>query len=79
MLDEPSLGLAPLVVDAVFEQVQQIHAAGTTIFLVEQNARRALAIAQRAYVLELGRVRHRGTGEQLLNDRDVQRAYLGAA
>ena len=77
MLDEPSLGLAPLVVEAVFEQINQIHAAGTTIFLVEQNARRALAIAHRAYVLELGQVRYQGAGQELLNNRDVQRAYLG--
>jgi branched-chain amino acid transport system ATP-binding protein len=78
MVDEPSLGLAPMVVDAVFEQLQRIHASGTTIFVVEQNARRALAIADRAYVLELGHVRHEGTGQELLNNRDVQRAYLGA-
>jgi branched-chain amino acid transport system ATP-binding protein len=78
MLDEPSLGLAPMVVEAVFEQVQSINRAGTTIFLVEQNARRALAVAHRAYVLELGRVRHQGTGAELLNNPNVQRAYLGA-
>ncbi len=78
MLDEPSLGLAPLVVAAVFEQVQRINASGTTVFLVEQNARRALAVADRAYVLELGRVRYQGSGQELLNNPDVQRAYLGA-
>jgi ABC-type branched-subunit amino acid transport system ATPase component len=78
MLDEPSLGLAPMVVEAVFERVQTINRAGTTIFLVEQNARRALAVAHRAYVLELGRVRYQGTGEELLNNPNVQRAYLGA-
>src|SRR5574341_574407 len=77
MLDEPSLGLAPKVVEAVFEQIQLIHAGGTTVFLVEQNARRALSIAQRAYVLELGRIRHQGSGQQLLDDPEVQRAYLG--
>jgi branched-chain amino acid transport system ATP-binding protein len=77
MLDEPSLGLAPLIVDAVFEQVKQINAKGTTVFLVEQNARRALAVAHRAYVLELGRVRFQGTGQELLNNVAVQRAYLG--
>lgn len=77
MLDEPSLGLAPKVVEAVFEQIQLIHASGTTVFLVEQNARRALSIAQRAYVLELGRIRHQGSGQQLLDDPEVQRAYLG--
>ncbi len=78
MLDEPSLGLAPKIVEVVFEQIQLIHASGTTVFLVEQNARRALSIAHRAYVLELGRIRHQGTGEELLNNREVQRAYLGS-
>jgi branched-chain amino acid transport system ATP-binding protein len=78
MVDEPSLGLAPLIVDAVFEQLQAIHAAGTTVFLVEQNAHRALAIAARAYVLELGRIELQGTGSELLNNRAVQRSYLGA-
>jgi branched-chain amino acid transport system ATP-binding protein len=77
MVDEPSLGLAPLIVDAVFEQLQAIHAGGTTVFVVEQNARRALAIADRAYVLELGRIELQGTGSELLNNRDVQRSYLG--
>jgi branched-chain amino acid transport system ATP-binding protein len=78
MLDEPSLGLAPKVVEAVFEQIQLIHASGTTVFLVEQNARRALSIADRAYVMELGQIRHQGTGRELLDDPEVQRAYLGA-
>jgi branched-chain amino acid transport system ATP-binding protein len=77
MVDEPSLGLAPMIVDAVFEQLQLIHASGTTVFVVEQNARRALAIADRAYVLELGQVRYQGSGQELLNNKDVQRAYLG--
>lgn len=77
MLDEPSLGLAPKVVEALFEQIRLIHQSGTTVFLVEQNARRALAIADRAYVLELGRIRHQGSGQELLNDPEVQRAYLG--
>ena len=77
MLDEPSLGLAPLVVEAVFEQIRFIHEGGTTVFLVEQNARRALSIADRAYVLELGQIRHQGSGQELLDDPEVQRAYLG--
>jgi branched-chain amino acid transport system ATP-binding protein len=77
MLDEPSLGLAPKVVEAVFEQIQLIHAGGTTVFLVEQNARRALSIADHAYVLELGQIRHQGSGQELLDDPEVQRAYLG--
>ena len=66
-----------MIVEAVFEQIRPIHDAGTTIFLVEQNARRALAIADRAYVLELGQVRYQGNGQELLDNRDVQRAYLG--
>jgi branched-chain amino acid transport system ATP-binding protein len=77
MLDEPSLGLAPRIVEAVFEQIQLIHESGTTIFLVEQNARRALSIADRAYVLELGKIRYHGGGQELLDDPQVQRAYLG--
>lgn len=77
MLDEPSLGLAPKIVETVFEQIERIHESGTTIFLVEQNARRALSIADRAYVLELGQIRHQGTGQELLSDPEVQRAYLG--
>lgn len=78
MLDEPSLGLAPLIVAAVFEEVEQINRQGTTVFLVEQNARRALAAAHRAYVMELGKIRYEGTGSELLNNEEVQRAYLGA-
>jgi branched-chain amino acid transport system ATP-binding protein len=77
MLDEPSLGLAPKIVEAVFEQIQLIHAGGTTIFLVEQNARRALSIADRAYVLELGNIRYHGAGQELLDDPQVRSAYLG--
>lgn len=78
MLDEPSLGLAPLIVAALFEEIQRIHARGITVFLVEQNARRALAVAQRAYVLDLGQVRYEGSGQELLDNPDMQRAYLGA-
>ena len=78
MLDEPSLGLAPLVVASVFEEVAYINQQGMTVFLVEQNARRALATAHRAYVLELGKIRYEGTGSELLNNEEVQRAYLGA-
>jgi len=77
MLDEPSLGLAPKLVEAVFEQVELIQRSGTTVFLVEQNARRALSIASRAYILELGQIRYEGTGPELLGDPQVQRAYLG--
>jgi branched-chain amino acid transport system ATP-binding protein len=77
MLDEPSLGLAPKVVDAVFEQVKAIHAEGVTILIVEQNAKRALSIADHGYVIDLGNIRFEGTGESLLNNPDVQKAYLG--
>jgi branched-chain amino acid transport system ATP-binding protein len=78
MLDEPSMGLAPLVVRDIFAIVQRIRDEGTTVLLVEQNARSALRIAQRGYVLENGRVVLQGTSEELLANRDVQRAYLGS-
>ncbi len=77
MLDEPSLGLAPKVVDSVFERVNAIHEDGVGILIVEQNARRALGIADHGYVLELGQVRFEGSGRDLLNDPNVQKAYLG--
>ena len=77
MLDEPSLGLAPKVVDAVFERVQAIHKDGVGILIVEQNARRALGIADHGYVLELGQMRFEGSGKSLLEDPNVQKAYLG--
>jgi branched-chain amino acid transport system ATP-binding protein len=77
MLDEPSMGLAPLVVKSIFEIVQAIRREGTTVLLVEQNARSALKIASRGYVLETGRIVLQGTSEELLANRDVQRAYLG--
>jgi branched-chain amino acid transport system ATP-binding protein len=77
MLDEPSLGLAPKVVDAVFERVQAIHEDGVGILIVEQNARRALGIADHGYVLELGQLRFQGSGKSLLEDPNVQKAYLG--
>ena len=77
LLDEPSLGLAPIVVKGVFELVGRIRDRGTTVVLVEQNAKRALAICDHAYVLENGRVVMQGPGRQLLTDPGVQRAYLG--
>lgn len=77
LLDEPSLGLAPMVIATLFEQIEAINAAGTTILLIEQNARRALAIAARGYVLELGQIRYEGKGRELLEDEHVQHAYLG--
>jgi branched-chain amino acid transport system ATP-binding protein len=77
MLDEPSMGLAPLVVKDIFDIVVRIAAEGSTVLLVEQNARSALKIAHRGYVLETGRIVLQGTSEELLANRDVQRAYLG--
>jgi len=77
MLDEPSMGLAPLMVKGIFDAVARIAAEGRTVLLVEQNARGALRIARRGYVLETGRVILEGTAEELLANRDVQRAYLG--
>jgi branched-chain amino acid transport system ATP-binding protein len=77
MLDEPSMGLAPLVVKDIFAVVSRIREEGCTVLLVEQNARSALRIARRGYVLETGRVVLEGAAEELLANRDVQRAYLG--
>jgi branched-chain amino acid transport system ATP-binding protein len=77
MLDEPSLGLAPVVTDATFQKIQEIHAMGTAILLVEQNVSRALALVQRAYVLESGKVILHGTSAELANNKQVQAAYLG--
>jgi branched-chain amino acid transport system ATP-binding protein len=77
MLDEPSLGLAPILADTIFKTILEINAAGTPILLVEQNAVRALEIAHRGYVLETGNIVQTGTGTELLNSPDVQRAYLG--
>jgi branched-chain amino acid transport system ATP-binding protein len=77
MLDEPSLGLAPVVTDATFDKIQEIHAMGTAILLVEQNVSRALTIVQRAYVLESGKVIIKGTSAELANNKQVRAAYLG--
>ena len=77
MLDEPSMGLAPILVDQIFDIIRELHKAGTTILLVEQNARKALGIADRAYVLETGSVTLSGTGAELAKSDAVQKAYLG--
>lgn len=77
MLDEPSLGLAPIVVEEIFELILKIRDLGKTVLLIEQNASMALSIADRAYVLELGKVIMEGPGKQLLNDPAVKHAYLG--
>ena len=77
MLDEPSMGLAPILVDQIFEIIKKLHKNGTTILLVEQNAQMALSIADRAYVLETGKIVNEGTGAELLHDDSVRKAYLG--
>lgn len=77
MLDEPSMGLSPLLVDQVFSIIKDIHKEGTTILLVEQNAGKALAIADRAYVLETGNITMTGEAGTLLNDDRIKKAYLG--
>ena len=77
MLDEPSMGLAPILVEQIFDIVQELNRAGTTILLVEQNAQMALSIANRAYVLETGNIVKSGDAHLLMNDDDVRKAYLG--
>jgi len=77
MLDEPSLGLAPILCETIFRVLTEINAQGTPILLVEQNATKALDVAHRAYVLETGSIVQTGTGKELLSSPDVQRAYLG--
>ena len=77
MLDEPSMGLAPLLVEQIFDIIKELHQAGTTILLVEQNAQMALSVADRAYVLETGRIVMQGDARALLEDDQVRRAYLG--
>ena len=79
MLDEPSLGLAPLIVENIFEIIKLMNDQGVTIFLVEQNARKALELAHRAYILEQGRVVGTGAGKELLGNDEVRQAYLGFA
>ena len=77
MLDEPSMGLAPILVQQIFDIITELHKAGTTILLVEQNAEMALQIADRAYVLESGRITLSGTGEELMQSDSIKKAYLG--
>ena len=77
MLDEPSMGLAPILVDQIFDMITKLHQSGTTILLVEQNASKALQIADRAYVLETGSVTLTGTGKELAQSDAVKKAYLG--
>lgn len=77
MLDEPSLGLAPIIVANIFDLIKKINSMGTTILLVEQNARMALSISHRGYVIETGRIVLTDTGENLANNEKVKEAYLG--
>ena len=77
LLDEPSMGLAPIIVQEIFHTLREINRSGLTVFLVEQNVRQALKIAHHAYVLETGRIVLSGTGRELLGDPKVQEAYLG--
>ena len=78
MLDEPSMGLAPILVEQIFDIIRELHEAGTTILLVEQNAQMALSVADRAYVLETGKISLSGPAEDLLRDDSVRKAYLGS-
>ncbi len=77
VLDEPSLGLAPVLVKVIFKAIKQIAQSGVTVLLVEQNAKAALKLANRGYVLELGKISHEGSSEELLNSKVIQEAYLG--
>ena len=77
MLDEPSMGLAPILVEQIFEIIKSLHKDGTTILLVEQNAQMALSVADRAYVLETGKITLSGTGEELAQSDEIRKAYLG--
>ena len=77
MLDEPSMGLAPILVEQIFKIIQTLHEAGTTILLAEQNAQAALSIADRGYVLETGKIVTSGTGTELLASPEIKKAYLG--
>ncbi len=79
ILDEPSLGLAPLIVQGVFQVIEEVNRNGVTVLIVEQNVQQALRIADRAYVIETGRLVLSGTGKELLNNPQVQEAYLGGA
>ncbi|MCI9516537.1 MAG: ABC transporter ATP-binding protein [Lachnospiraceae bacterium] len=77
LMDEPSMGLSPIFVNEIFDIIREVSAAGTTVLLVEQNAKKALSIADRAYVLETGRITLQGDAKELMNDESVKKAYLG--
>ena len=76
-MDEPSMGLSPILVNEIFDIIKEVSAGGTTVLLVEQNAKKALSIADRGYVLETGRIVLEGKAQELLNNKSVQSAYLG--
>jgi branched-chain amino acid transport system ATP-binding protein len=77
LMDEPSMGLSPILVEEIFDIIKQISKSGTTVLLVEQNAKKALSIANRAYVLETGNIVLEGNAAELMNDESVKKAYLG--
>ena len=77
LMDEPSMGLSPIFVNEIFDIIREVSAAGTTVLLVEQNGKKALSIADRAYVLETGRITLQGDAKELMNDESVKKAYLG--
>lgn len=77
LLDEPSMGLAPIFIKEIFSIIQEINAQGTTVLLIEQNAKMALSVAHRGYVLETGKIVLSGTGAELLDSEEVKKAYLG--
>lgn len=77
LMDEPSMGLAPILVKEIFDIIKRVNEQGTTVLLVEQNANMALSIADRAYVLETGQIVSEGNAEKLLNNDDIRKAYLG--
>ncbi len=77
LLDEPSMGLSPLYVNTIFDMIKTVNKLGTTVLLVEQNAKKALSIADRAYVLEIGKMVKSGSGAELLGDSEIKKAYLG--
>ena len=77
LLDEPSMGLSPIYVNTIFDMIKKVNSLGMTVLLVEQNAKKALSIADRAYVLEIGKILKTGTGAELLADEDIKKAYLG--
>lgn len=77
LMDEPSMGLSPILVNEIFDIIRSVNEAGTTVLLVEQNAKKALEIADRAYVLETGRIVTSGPADALMNDDSIKKAYLG--